>query len=384
MTGDQLDLTENSANESAEEITNADSLSEAPEKAPSVEDTVREAVQAARSDTDAADKTEAEQNAAPEKPAEVQSDKTRKKGKKGAQSQQENADAVEKYDPPVRWDVKAKEAFNQLPDVAKKQTLDFWNGIESHTTKLWQDLNRKQQRYTQLEQVINHYMPQWNLKNMTDVQAVAELCATQDLITKDPLRAMHILSTKTGVTPEMLHAYRQTGQAPQMQQHQQQQHQQQGPLSKEDIRNIFLETTQQQQSQQQLHAAVSEVEALRNETNSSGQYLFPELWDAAYLKRVEPLVEDIRRTQPQISWAEATKKALQTVRYLEGRLASSPSPGNPKLSREQELARVRNASLSVRGRGAVQNSNGYTPQKGERVEDTIRAVWARANENSQH
>lgn len=294
----------------------------------------------------------------------------------------------ETYTPPQRWDIKDKEEFHKLPKIAQKQVVDYWGGIERHTQHLWQDLNRQKGRYTEANDVLDQYLPRWNINNITPAQAIRELCAAQDLINSNPIHGIALLMQKTGVTPEHLEEFRQgRGGAPAPQyspQPQQNGSPNESRLTREDIRREIEESLKSQQSQSAMRGDVDALEGLRNEV-ASGQYQYPELWDgsnqagnywnASYIERVKPLVEGLRKTQPQIAIVEATKRAIATLRHFDGQSSGSPSPTAQRLSPQQEIQRAKAASVSVKGRGAAQPVLAEA-EAGEKIEDSVRAAMS--------
>lgn len=278
-----------------------------------------------------------------------------------------------KYEAPARFPVELKETFNKMSADVQKETVDFWGKIEERFTKGSQDIARYRQRYGELEKVIGHYVPQWNLSGMSDVQAVAELCATQDLIMKDPIAGVFTLMAKTGITPQMLHDYQQSG-GKGITPAQNGNAQKNIGLTREDVFSLMQEFQQGNQAATANQQAANEILELRKEISGDGRYLWPELWDDNQLSRVKPLVADFRKTQPNISWAEASKKAVQAIRYLDGKIGS-PSPLDPRLNREQEIAKAKAASVSVRGRGGVNVPSAFSAKQGEKVEDSVRAAY---------
>lgn len=282
-----------------------------------------------------------------------------------------------RLDPPVRWSVPEKEEFNRLPEVAKRQVLDFWSHMDKKFTNGSQDLARYRQRYGQIEDVINHYMPQWNLKGITDVQAVSELCAAQDFLLRSPLEAMALLCERTGVTPEAIYQYKQTGSqgaqaAPQVPR---QQADPQFSQLTERVNAVYdyLQQGQLSHEQQAIAQGVAEVNQVRN-LQSNGRYVYPELWNDTYLtERVQPLVSALRKTEPGLPIGEAVKRATHTLRLLDGN-PPSLSPQSPGLSRE-EIANVKRASVSVRGRGNGAFPGAAKADAGEKLTDSLEAVW---------
>lgn len=280
-----------------------------------------------------------------------------------------------RIEPPARFPVEKKEWFNRQPREVQEEVTKGWGEIESHTTKMWQELNRQSQRYGQLEQVVNHYLPQWGMRGMTDVQAISELCAAQDMIIKDPLKAYDLMLRKSGITPEQLYEYRNGNGAQNVQPAPQPQN---NFLTREELLRTLAERDQFIQGQSALGAAQAEIRQVQNELNSEGGYLYPELHSEAHLQRVKPLVEDLRKTQPGISWAEATKRAVHTLRLLSGNVGS-PSSNGSRLPQQSDIERARAASVSVRPRG-----NGVIPtttraKPGESARESAEAVLAMFN-----
>lgn len=283
-----------------------------------------------------------------------------------------------RLEPPQRFPVEKKEWFNKQAREVQEEVVKGWGEIESHTTRLWQDLNREKNEVAQINQVIKHYAPQFHEQGLTEAQAVAELCATYANLRNQPLQTVDKMLTKMGITPEQLYEFRQNGRQSQGIQQNQNQSQNSG-LTREELLSILQQRDQETQSQIALNSAVSEVNQVKNQVGNDGRYLYPELHDSNQVERIKPLVEAVRKTQ-QLSWGEATKQAIQTLRILDGKY-SSPSSGSPGLSREQELAKVKAASVSVKSRG-----NGAIPtvmqaEKGESARESAAAVLAMFRNN---
>lgn len=278
-----------------------------------------------------------------------------------------------KLDAPARWSVEKKEWFNRQPREVQEEVSRGWSEIESHTTKLWQDLQREKSQSEGINRIVAHYMPKWGIAGLTPEQAIAELCAAQDLIQQNPLEAYDRLLAKSGVTPQQVHEYRQNrGQNNQVSQVSKTS---ENNLTRQDILSIIQEWNQSNSQQRELYSAADEIRQVQREVGPDGRYVYPELHDSQYLERVKPLVEDVKKTQPTLSWAEATKRAINTLRILDGKVGS-PSLNDPRLSRRDEIAKVKAASVSIRGRG-----NGAIPQvvkakKGESVEESVRKTMA--------
>lgn len=280
---------------------------------------------------------------------------------------------VDKLLPPQRWPLESKEAFNKLPDVAKKEVIDFWQGIEGNTTKLWQDLNREKQRYTEVNHIVDHYMPKWGVKGLTPQAAVTEMFAMQDQIISDPLNAYSLMLSKSGITPEQLIEHRDGGnnvvQVPQ----QNITNQQNNFLTKDDLFRTMEEIERAKREQAEVDSAASEIRALQQEVGPDGRYIYPEL-QPENITRVQPLVDSIMKTQQGVSFTEATKRAVQTIRLLDG-TASSPSQTASRLptpNQSENINKIKAASVSVSGRGAASKPQFGEADENESLEDSIR------------
>lgn len=274
-------------------------------------------------------------------------------------------------DPPARFPVEAKEQFHKLPKVVQQQALEFWNGLEGNMTKKLQEASRYAQKYQHIDQLMGHYIDDIHSSGFTDSQFLAEMFATWRNLKNNPVSTVQKIIQNLGITPEQLSGQQQ---APQVQQHIQS-----NALTAEQVERILEQREQRNLQQASLNAAVNEVAALRNERDpQQGTYLYPELWDDSFLQRVQPLVKYHRETHPGISIAEATKRAVLTHRSQMA-AAGSPSPMNTRLTPQDEIQRVKAASVSVRPRG-----NGTIPtlsqaKKGESVRESTEAILAAFN-----
>ena len=300
--------------------------------------------------------------------------------------------ASEKVEPPARMGVKDREWFMQQPPEAQRALKSAFDNLDGHYTKQFQVLQRQKARHTEIESVLEQYRPAWHQQGMSEAQAIRELASTGAAMRTDPVGTIQRLMQVTGVTVDHLAGYQPAAHRQAQPAHQPQQQ----FLTRDDLTRIMAEENQRSQMSSQVQASTQDMERLRNELDPTGtRYFYPELWDtnqpgqwnAGYLARVQPLVEDVRKTQPGLSYGEAVRRAIHTLRLLNGEQTNtngSLSPANPRLpNREQELAAARHASSSVRSRGnglipAVTQATGK-----ESYEESARAVLAQF-QNSQH
>lgn len=362
------------------------------EVGPSIEDAINQAFEEAKSNENAETDTQNLGNQG-QKPAEAaaKAEKPGKKGKRktieGAELEKQPTEAIasqeEEIRPPQRFTLEMKERFNQYPPELKKQYLKDWGEVESQTTKLWQDWNRELGKNREINQIVDHYIPKWGVQGMTPQAAVAEMFAMQDRIIQDPLAAYTLMLEKSGITPEMLYEYRENrGATQQPARPQFQQQEQNNFLTKEQLYETMQEWQAAQQEQFEVQSAASEVQALKDSMSADGRYLYPELHDNAQIERVKPLVDSLLKTHSGLSFGEATKQAVQALRYLYN--SGSPSQNAsrfPTNNNQQNINKAKAASVSVTGRGSASKPTNIQNRKDVSIDDAIEATFAALSEN---
>lgn len=286
------------------------------------------------------------------------------------QQQAQQQSPAQKHEAPQRFNAQEKEWFNKLEPTVQKHVAEIVNNFEGHRTKGLQEIAAAKQHYGAIDELVRTYTPKWNLQNMHPVAALRELCAVQDLIVADPVSGCAEVLRRAGVSLEDLAAYAQGGQV-----RQPAQRPQNSQLTRDDIVAVLRQEMQQAQQQQTLQGAVAEVRNLSSEMDQSGRYLWPELHDSNRIEGLKPLVDYCRRTTPGLSWSEATKQAILLTR---GQPAASGSPtnGGPRLTQQEEIEKVRRASVSVKPRGNGAISNVSPAKAGESVADSARALYS--------
>lgn len=309
-----------------------------------------------------------------------------------ARAPKEPKQDTEAYTPPQRMPVEQKERFLKYPKDMQKQILSDYQEWEGGYTKAIQDARREQSQHAEVNGVINHYASRWGAGGIAPVAAIREIAGLYDLIVTRGPEGIAALMHKTGTTPEMLNAHLQgktvtppgqNGYNPGQQNYNSQGQQQNKQLTRAEIAQIYREEVQAQQSQARVSTEFGALEKIRNEV-AGDRYAFPELWDrnnaagnyfnAEYARRMQPLVDSAEKTHPGLSYEERCRKAIQTLRHFDGTQTGSPSLSGQRLTPQQEIQKVRQASVSVRGRGNASVST-ERPQKGESIEDSLRAVW---------
>lgn len=297
---------------------------------------------------------------------------------KAAGNSEKRPEMPTRFEPPARFPVDKKEWFLKQPKEVQEEAVKGWGEIESQFTKLSQDMSREKTRYSEANQVLDYYLPRWNINNITPAQAIQQLCAAQDLITQDPVRGITLLMQKSGVKLEHL----QDAPSEPQQFSSQASPAQQSRLTHDDIRQILAEERQQQQMSTQIAADDQAADSVRRKVGPNGQYLYPELWDgnnsagnhwnAEFCERAKPLVAAYRKTQPGLPMSDAIERAVKALRYADG-MPGSPSPTGQRLPQQTaNIQEIKRASLSTRSRGAPTIPTIANGKSNERVDETVR------------
>lgn len=292
-------------------------------------------------------------------------------GKELEQAPEAPKQQLQKLDPPEQWSVEDKEYFNKQDPVWQRNALKWFTEARSNATKLAQELYQRRKPYEEIEKVAERYVKDWGRSGLTPTQGIIQaLSFYNDLLTNRSQALAH-LQEITGMSPEQFF----NTQAPQ---------QQAGPpavpahLTEQGLRSM-IETVLGQSSQQQaVYQAQAEVDQVRRQVDPmTGKYLYPELHDPAHTRGLETLVEDLRRTEPGISWAEATKRAIHVRRMLQGQQSQSgPLPNS------EQLDRARAAAVSVKSRGNSSTPTLNIAKAGESVAESARIVAAMFNNSN--
>lgn len=288
--------------------------------------------------------------------------------------------APAKLPAPSKWPAEDKEWFEKQDPVVQKQALKWFQDKEAGVTKVIQELLPQQRKYAELDRIISHYAPILHKRGVTESQAVAEMFGTwHEAVTNAP-KAVADLIKKTGAPLEEINKYLSghVSQAPS---------QPSTALTPEQIQHMVAQGVQRTLAQQSQYSATQQaqmdVDSVRQSKDPiTGSYLYPELHDDERQKGLAPLVQYERDTNPGISWAEATKRAIHFDRIRRGQVIPGQAPLGPKTSPE-ETAKVRNASVSLRGRGAPAPVIGRA-KAGESVKESAEAVWDALMSNNTH
>ena len=292
--------------------------------------------------------------------------------------------------PPERLKAQEKEMFKNLPKSLKKAFNRSVSELEGSMTRANQEASRRIQlaesQSSGIIEAIRPYLTEWGEQGFTAQSAIAALAASHAKLTnpKTSKQAYEELGRNLGIV---------TG-APS--QNGEQNHEvdiSNHPVVKElksqlqglqqKYEPVLLNHQRQVDAQHQNIASsiVEEISAIREETDASGRYLYPELHDdEILLNTVKPLVSAIVGNVRGISYGEATRRAIATLRGEAPRNSYNPNqtrlPTNNNNQRIED--RASRAALLARGRlggGASSNGLGEPPPEAlGSARDTVQ--WA--------
>lgn len=286
---------------------------------------------------------------------------------KGEVKQVRGKGKQEEYDPelspPERLDAASKQMFNNLPKGLKRAYHKAIKDLESGSSKERETVIAQRQEIQSIKDAALPFAGEWAEKGRTIPQAIAELGAFQrklaspDIAVREKTYLQLARQAKVDLVKLANQAMGRESESstsnnlPDIAAH---------PLVaelKNEIAHLReqiqpVQSMYQQQQQLQIDAEtdtiVSEVETVRNEKDpASGQYRYPELFDEAFLGRMIPLVSDLRRNVPTLSWGAAYREAH---RIMTGRgNPALPNQTRPQQSNNNTNIAQRAAAVSVRG-----------------------------------
>ena len=91
------------------------------------------------------------------------------------------------------------------------------------------------------------------------------------------------------------------------------------------------------------------MEAVRNEVDAKGEYIYKELHDPSFLSQVKPLVSALVKTVPGITYSDALKRAYHTLIDQNGNF-NQQNQARLQANNNNVSTRAASAGVSVRGK----------------------------------
>jgi hypothetical protein len=264
---------------------------------------------------------------------------------------------------PSRLTVDQKEAFYQLPDNLKRATHRMFQDWEAQYTKSMQETVKAGREAQHVVEAVRPYLlahPELAERGFTESKLAASLIAAHQKLT-DPKTARETwlelgATPQIGVPKEVLESLQEQLLTPGSGAGDISKHPQFVALQ-EKLNAITskIDSAEKTQFNATVSSTVAEMEAVREEKDASGKFLYPELHDNAFLERVKPLVSALVATIPDLGYGEALKRAYHTVKGNGNstQVNQARFPAN-----NEQLARAQQAAVSVRGRSAPISAGG--------------------------
>ena len=289
--------------------------------------------------------------------------------------------------PPSRLNAQEKELFSKLPPELQASWGRISKDEERRFTQGQQQLAAAQREASHIVEAVRPYLlahPELMQHGYTESRLVSELIATHKVLTntENPKAALSKwldIGAQMGVDEDTLSELSQQFQGSTRERISANQIPEFSSLQ-EELNSIksWIGQAQSVQHNATVNSIVSELEAVRNEQDGSGNYIYPELFDDSFLDSAKPLVSTLVGTVPNLSYGDALRRAYIT---LTGKIPQ----GNPNQAQRTKLPaptnnieeRAMKAAVSVRGKSAPASAGELTEIPKEALKNPRASVqWA--------
>lgn len=290
--------------------------------------------------------------------------------------------------PPARLNAKEKEVFNNLPKGLKRAYHRAIRDTEATFTKAQMELVPKLREYQTIDEVVSPFLSEWASQGVSKSQAIAQLVGTHAAL-KDPNQKVgkfKWLMQNCGIRPEDLleDGAQHTGATLENDPRYQALLQEVTSL-RNQVYPILNNYTQAQEAAeaQAVNGALAEMQAVRDERDAAGRYLYPHLHDADFLNnKARPLVSVLVETTPGLGYGEALRRAHDILVNGRPRDLAQGNQAKPLQRTFNTQSRTITPSPSVRGRSATASAGLVSDipyVKGESAQETARRIFERMN-----
>jgi hypothetical protein len=264
-----------------------------------------------------------------EEPEEAQAPEGQEEQPVEAQQPQQETKRKEYYDAPVDWSAEEKELFYKAPKKVREAFHRRAKEQQAQFTRITQRIAEKERHVDDVVGVTNKYIAKWGRSGLTPAQAVSALASMQDRLTAPETQtrkeAFAELFVNSGLTADdFMDVIQGAGKTLPQQPAPASQPQH---LTQADIaRQQYIDSMMQQQYRAQVNTAVGQIEAVRNERDAAGRFIFPKMHDQNFLEtQIKPLAMTMMQQQPSLNWGEAARRAyLALDPSVASRLAEAP------------------------------------------------------------
>jgi hypothetical protein len=255
--------------------------------------------------------------------------------------------------PPNRLNAAQKEVFNKLPPDLRRATHEMFKNHEGLVTRAMQQARNAEREAAHVVETVRPYLlahPELQEEGYTEAKLVSSLIAAHQRLT-DPKTAKQTwiqLGQQIGIPSQALTQFAdgQTGTG--AVQSDISQHPQFRALQ-ERLNQVtsVIDGRAKQEYETTVSGIVSEMEAVRNEKDNFGRYLYPKLHEDDFLEQAKPLVSALIKVRPGLGYGEALRQAYATLEGQNGNFSQGSQARFP-----QQQVSPSAAAVSVRGRSA--------------------------------
>jgi hypothetical protein len=282
-----------------------------------------------------------------------------------AKQPQEKPKRVEEIPAPEGFSAEEKEAFYKAPKKVRQAIKRREDERDSYFTRRTQEIAQKEHLVSDVMQVTNKYLSKWGRAGLTPASAITALASFQDRLTDPDVgtrkQAFAELFVNSALTAQdFMDILEQSGSD--VSKFKPQQQPQQTPLTNQDIqRQNYIDSMMQSDWNNKVQSALNQIEAVRNERDAQGRFVWPKLHDQNFLdSQVKPLAQTLLAQQPNLNWGDAVKRAY---------LALDPSSAAKLADKPHSYQNVTRSSPTVRANGVSTRA----PKQASDVPDDIEA-----------
>lgn len=282
------------------------------------------------------------------------------------QPQQPQPQAPEAVAPPAAWNAAQKEAFNKADPVLKEALAKREKDLQSHYTRKWEEASRATQQAEAVTTHAKQYLdsnPRLRQSGFNEHNFIASLVeAHQELENPDTKWTKWLdIGKSLGLDPETEQELREIIQEGQQQDAPTWQRSQMDISQHPAYQTLQQEVNQlksryEQQSLQEREKVAQDftarVQAVMDETDANGSYIYPRAHDQGFVQQVRPLMSALLQNEPGISYEDAFKRSYTALYGLPQQSQPSVRPTANNQTQNNINQRATTAAVSVRGKTA--------------------------------
>ncbi len=285
-----------------------------------------------------------------------------------AKPQQEGTE--DKPQPPAGWSAEEKEWFNKQPVEAQRIHAKRAAQTEARMHQATQEAAGIRKEYSDIDQAIKPYENEWRMKGIDRAQGIQFLAAASKKLEEDFTGGMALLAQQNGTSLRQLADAEEMGEPNGHQATAPQQPQSADPRLQELSQTVNylmneIQSGKQSQADQAAEARRQAFQSVRDETDSAGRYLRPELHDESFVNgQMVPMLNSLHMQFPGEKPNDLLRRAYTAI--------TQKAPES--LVQPTQTPNANRAGLSVRGKpiGTPKPQEDFDPNAS--VEDDIKAA----------